>query len=571
MSILLALPTSVHAGNPENFQNLEKHINQAIEHGDTTQLQQLIITIPPENLDACIQNSFKKAIALQQWEIIERLVEFSPALLRLCDQDGLTIFNYATSFGQKKLFCHCCKLLRKHYGNMAPPISIHTLIAFEDLETIQEHSEEKNFNFNAPGPHGKSLLHTAVSSKKQRIVEYLLAKGADCNARDNYGFSPLHIAARFGPLDILKCLIACETIDINATNKKKATALHYAMDPEIAQILLDAGASLEARTNDQCTPLHKAAKDGNIPLLEFLLKAGAAVTAVEQFGYTALHWAAIYGHKECTRILAAYPEILNQGLINSTFSPLHLAVRDNHYDTAQILLQAGAKVDNYDYQNRTPLHHAVIKNDTKMIKLLLAHGATPSKQDKEALSPLGLAHETGKSNLATLLKDAHMHPEKYITRKKTDAPSLAISPPQDRSPSKLATIKNFLNTYTILSPTSKEGDLKEPLLTQPQEDDEAIAASPYMLGIILPQKTNTLDDFFAMHQECFAPDIDEPFKASIKYATANFSSKQINRLVATIVSLATGKYPIGYHSSEPLKILPIHIEDAVNSIKNDKR
>ena len=88
-------------------------------------------------------------------------------------------------------------------------------------------------------------------------ITALINAGADIKARDKYGWTPLHIAARISTVEVVTALIA-------------------------------AGADIEARDGIGCwTPLHKAAMNGTVEVVKALLDAGADITARTKDGQTA--------------------------------------------------------------------------------------------------------------------------------------------------------------------------------------------------------------------------------------------------------------------------------------------
>lgn len=106
---------------------------------------------------------------------------------------------------------------------------------------------------------GRTPLMSAVIAGRADIVEILLAAGADVNAPGAYDYTALHMA--FGP---------------NST--------------EITKHLLDAGANVNARDGDQKTPLHHVAEvDFELKVLPLFLAKGADASAQDKWGYTALH------------------------------------------------------------------------------------------------------------------------------------------------------------------------------------------------------------------------------------------------------------------------------------------
>ena len=96
----------------------------------------------------------------------------------------------------------------------------------------------------------------------------LLAAGADANARDPLGATPLHDAAWNGNREIAALLIA-HGAEVNARH-------------------LEAGS----------TPLHYAVIKDNLGVAEVLLEHGADVRATSRSGATALHMAAVRGYRE---------------------------------------------------------------------------------------------------------------------------------------------------------------------------------------------------------------------------------------------------------------------------------
>jgi ankyrin repeat protein len=107
-------------------------------------------------------------------------------------------------------------------------------------------------------------LFTAVRQDQLEVVSQALIAGADVNATESEGWTPLHLAA----------------------GKSKT--------PALLEALLKAGANVHARASFGKTPLHFAASSNSNPaVLEVLLKAGAKVDAKDSmYGGTPLYWAA---------------------------------------------------------------------------------------------------------------------------------------------------------------------------------------------------------------------------------------------------------------------------------------
>ena len=141
----------------------------------------------------------------------------------------------------------------------------------------------------------------------------LIAVGADIDARDKNGQTPLHVAAEHYGGEKIKELIAAGA-DVNARDKNGETPLHAAASSYKrrgqAKMLIAAGADVNAWDKANNTPLHDAAGSGNAEAAKALIAAGADVNARPAgFGWTPLKEALMYSNRatnrETARILRA--------------------------------------------------------------------------------------------------------------------------------------------------------------------------------------------------------------------------------------------------------------------------
>ena len=146
----------------------------------------------------------------------------------------------------------------------------------------------------ATGPRDADL-QVAVKAHDLARVRELLDAGANVNARDALGATPLHDAAWNGYQDLARLLIERHA-DVNARHLEAgSTPLHYAVikdEKEMAELLLDHGADLAATYRSGATALHLAADRGYTDVAQLLLDRGADISARDRLGATALDNAA---------------------------------------------------------------------------------------------------------------------------------------------------------------------------------------------------------------------------------------------------------------------------------------
>jgi ankyrin repeat protein len=121
---------------------------------------------------------------------------------------------------------------------------------------------------------GYTALHLAASRENVSALRILLARKADVNSRDEFGNTPLSVAAAKDP-EVLQLLLD-NGADVNSTNKAGGTSLMVAISSQRnLKLLLEHGADVNARDNDGWTVLEFALLEGCPEIIDLLTRAGA--------------------------------------------------------------------------------------------------------------------------------------------------------------------------------------------------------------------------------------------------------------------------------------------------------
>ena len=220
---------------------------------------------------------------------------------------------------------------------------------------------------------------------------------------DSKGLTPLLYASAFGSLDAMRTLIGAGA-DVNAAEPQGASPLHWAAcDPARVKLLLDHGAKADAGSAQGRTPLMIASGcESAGESVRMLLEKGADVNARQANGDTPLYEASLgAGSRVCRMLLAAgaKADVATEG----GMTPLMNAVGYNDVELVKMLIARGAQVNarnistgkvrhgDIDMRELTPLMFATPFGSPEMVKALLDAGADPKMRDARGMTPLMFA------------------------------------------------------------------------------------------------------------------------------------------------------------------------------------
>ena len=208
---------------------------------------------------------------------------------------------------------------------IATPENLLEAIQRLELRLVRDYLA-RGLDVNAPTALGERPIVYASRTLRAEAVDLLLSAGADPNlpngAPNREQDSALHGVSRHGGqvtpvidagVRIVKALLA-KGADPRARNRERGTPLQYAaaQRPELATLLIEAGADVRAADATGRTPLHAAAQGGQLALAKLLLDRGADVNAEEGGGLTPLLIARDQKHRDMEQLIASRGGRVNQ-------------------------------------------------------------------------------------------------------------------------------------------------------------------------------------------------------------------------------------------------------------------
>ena len=257
---------------------------------------------------------------------------------------------------------------------------------------------DKGANVNATTPTGSGLLHLAVSHGDRVLLDLLYAKGFDPkkDAASRGRDSALAPAIRARNRAAIDWLIE-KGADVNAVDASGGTPLLAAApgrDPALIAHLISRGADVRRANRNGETLLHVVMGWADPGLTEALIAAGADVNAKDGKGRNALSLAASHGRPDTVDFLIDRSSDLNVKDANGEAALLSV-LKKGWAAQARHLIDKGVDVNVRDREERTPLHYAARGRDAEVVRMLVAKGADAHARAKDGATAIDEAAARG--------------------------------------------------------------------------------------------------------------------------------------------------------------------------------
>ncbi|KAG8035383.1 hypothetical protein G9C98_006829 [Cotesia typhae] len=273
------------------------------------------------------------------------------------------------------------------------------------LEQVVQTLVEHGANVNARDAEGKTPIHIAIQNQHAEIIALLLCHPSlDLSLRDKKGLSPFATALTVRNNKAAQAILEKLPSAAEQFDNKGRNFLHMAIqkgDMESILFLLSIQVDVNSRVQDvtQTPPLHLAVASGNEMLVRSLILAGARINDTDAHRNIALHAAAKAGHAAI--VSALLQNNINFDAVNTDGdNALHVAVREGHVAVVRTLLtECTLDAETVNLKGRNPLHElaryadgntplliAYMKGNGNLCRTLVKAGACLGSMNKDGVT-----------------------------------------------------------------------------------------------------------------------------------------------------------------------------------------
>ena len=249
--------------------------------------------------------------------------------IHLADKDGWTALHHSARNGSYELVTYFTDMGSYIKSKVCGGLNcLHIAAQNSHLKLCKKLIDIHNFDFNLPDDDGWTVLLHSTRSGSYELFTYFIDIGSDIECKNNLGWNSLHIAARYGHLNLCKRLVNKHKLDVQQTD------------------------------NGRWRPLHHSAISGSLWVLEYFADIGNDIYCKNDVGWNCLHIAAHNGYLSlCRKLIDKYMFHVDTGDYKGR-TALHLSARKGSYDLVKYFADMGADMNLKDKSGMNCLHIA---------------------------------------------------------------------------------------------------------------------------------------------------------------------------------------------------------------------
>ncbi|XP_067648871.1 ankyrin repeat domain-containing protein 50-like [Haliotis asinina] len=343
-----------------------------------------------------------------QMDVVKYLLSQASVDINTRGKGALTPLMVAVTYGHNDVF----KFLMRNganasqvddYGNNV----LHLACRSREMDVVKYLLSQTSVDINRKGDKGRTPLMVAVIYKYRDVFEFLMQNGADVSQVDDKGDNVLHCACLHGQLGVVKHLLSQTNIEINRRGKDGRTPLMVAVIQGlryVMELLIRNGADVSQVDEEGNNVLHLACKFGLLDVVEYLLSQNSVdINTRGRGAMTPLMMAVVYRHSDVFKFLMRNGADVSQ-VDDYGCSVLHLSCRGREMDVVKYLLsQSSIDINKKGDKGMTPVMVAVICRYRDVLEFLMQNGADVSQVDDSGHNILHLASQSGRVEMVNYI------------------------------------------------------------------------------------------------------------------------------------------------------------------------
>ena len=328
--------------------------------------------------------------------------------VHMTDNEGLTALHRSAHNGNYEIIkFFTAKRIDIFHKTTCGSNCLHIAAASGHLNLCKTLVNIHNFDLHIANNIGFTALHCSAQNGSYELLKFFVEKGANIFSKTEVGMNCLHIAALSGHLDLCKTLMNKHNFDVNTTDSKGFTALHFSAENgsyELVKLFADKGTDIHLKTEDGMNCLHIASCNGHLNLCKILInKHEFDLHMTDNDRWTSLHFSAKSGSYNLFKFFADKGTDIHLKTVTG-FTCLHLAASYGHLNLCRKLIKKhGFDVHLTDNEGFTALHCSAECGSYELIKLFADKGTDIHLRTKHGMNCLHIAAFNGHLNLCKTL------------------------------------------------------------------------------------------------------------------------------------------------------------------------